>query len=325
MDQVSKVNMNIINASSYIHGSTPISQAVIDASGWYATESMTLSNADPAQVPWLMAQGWAGVVTTTEVTRKVLTPLAPVWGEMVGTGVFVCNGTLTRRILKAELALKALVASFTAAYNEGRELNDTRYDEIVTLYAVMIDQAQMEITSLEAADSTYDGLVQIIITAIGTDYDAYAADVTGALATYGAGSILQINTRFDNELAKARTGLVNRGMYNTTIWNSISAGIERERTLALSDFNDKIIKLQVEEKHRLHQVRVGMRQNVLAARDRLRTQFHDSRLRRLDLRDQVLTALNNFMERRTDSYPDLGSLATLAGNLGAGASTITAP
>jgi len=38
----------------------------------------------------------------------------------------------------------------------------------------------------------------------------------------------------------------------------------------------------------------------------------------MNLRGNIMNALMNFMERRTDSYPDMSSIGQIATNLGAG-------
>jgi hypothetical protein len=116
----------------------------------------------------------------------------------------------------------------------------------------------------------------------------------------------------------ARASLIDRGAYNSTIWDSINTGIERERASALSELEDKLADKKVSIADRLHALESDMRSKILAARDRVRGYIQNVDMQRTGLRNQVLQALLAFMERREDGYPDLGTIGQLATNLGAG-------
>lgn len=284
-----------------------VSPQVPDAiSTWYKTEYMSTTDAD--QLPWLLAQGWFVYrsVTYTEQFQEVY-------------GISI-KGTyyLQRRTINAETALQSLVTSYTQAYNEGRLMNEQRYSDLVVLYSAVLSNTQDVLATMEADDATYKTLAESIVSGIQPAHTAYAADVTGDLDDYGDSMRTQINARFDNELAKARQGLVSRGLYNTTVWDSTSSGIERERSLALSDLEDKIIQQQLGLKHKVYGELAAMQNRLLAARDRLRDTLHNSTDRRLAIRNAVVEALARFVEARTDTYPDLAEIGKLAAALGAG-------
>ncbi len=228
------------------------------------------------------------------------------------------TGTLQRRAIKPESVLDDLVESYTDAYNEGRKLNDQRYDDLVVLYKAVLSESQDEWDSLLSKDDAYEAVIEALISSIVSDHSTYAADVEGSLDDYGDSIRLQINTRFDNELTKAKNSLVSRGMYNSTLYETLSAGIERERTLALTDVEDKITQQQLDLKNRVHAEKVSMRSRILAARDRMHSMLTGAADSRLAARNAVVEALARFVERRTDSYPDLAEIGNLAASLGAG-------
>jgi len=293
--------MQYFYPSLYIHDNDPTAITARSPSSWF--DSQTQENVPEESLGWMEAQGW------------------------VSTGSKLVDGKtmydMKRRVIMPEKVLGDLVSDYTAAYNQGRTLNDQRYDDIVAIYCAMEGATQNDSATQEADDDTYDTLIETILTAIESDHTTYAADVDGDLDDYGDSIRTQIATQFDNKLVSAKQDLVSRAMYNTTIWNSIEAGIERERALALSDFEDKVIHQQLDLKHRVHGEKTNMRTRILAARDRLWSAVSTAADRRLASRNAIVSALVNFMERRTDSYPDLAQVGNLAANLGAGNPTGT--
>lgn len=273
-------------------------------SSWYTTES-TFGDFTPSEFAYLQAQGW-------RTTKSY---------KIDGTTTYF----LSRRIIKPEKVLNALVRSYVTAYNEGRALNDQRYDDLVTVYQAVLDSTEDAYIGLETDDDAYEVLVESILASIATDHTTYAADVEGDLDDYGDSIRDQINNRFDAELAKAQQALLDRGMYNSTIWTGVSAGIERERTLALTDVEDKITQQQLALKHKVQAELISMRSRILAARDRLRTFLREAKDRQVAARNAVVTALGQFVERRTDSYPDMAEIGRLAASLGAGSAEAYSP
>ena len=92
---------------------------------------------------------------------------------------------LQRRSLKPEKALDSLVKSYTEAYNEGRQLNDQRYDDLIVLYSAVLSKSQDIYNSLESDDAIYEGLVESLMASVTSDHTAYSVDVNGSLDDYG--------------------------------------------------------------------------------------------------------------------------------------------
>jgi hypothetical protein len=302
--------MDKINPAAYLTDDDPVNEAVLDSSNWYEWQGCEVE--DGAQLPWLLASGW--VISATTSTYDV------------GTGRWtVVKWYLKRRVLKPELALRDLIGSFTNAYNEGRRLNDQRYDDIVALYSVMLDKTEDTCISLEADETTYEDLIETILSSISSDFTSHNTDVSGDFDTYGASERARITTQFDAKLASAQASLVARGLYNTTVWNAVEAGIERERAVANTDLEDKILDKQVALADRLYVLKTEMRTKILAARDRLRTSMHELSTTRDGLRNAVVQALTNFAERREDGYPDMAAIGQLTAQLGASGVAYPAP
>lgn len=286
--------METINPSLYIHDTDPTNEPVMMASRWYATQ--TCSTDDKERIPWLTAQGWRQTYTSNK-------------GKTTH---------FERRVLRPEWALNDLIVSYTKAYNEGRQLNDQRYDDIIAIYTALLDKEQTELVSLSSSDDTYEDLVNTIIGNLQPDYDAHKADIDGTFEDYGDSQRDRINRQFDAKVSEFRANLISKGMYNTTVWNTISAGLERERAIALNDIEDKIIIQGISIKDRLFALKVDVKAKIISARDRLRAQLQAQSMDRMNLRGNIMNALMNFMERRTDSYPDMSSIGQIATNLGAG-------
>jgi hypothetical protein len=329
--------MDKINPLLYITDTDPVPEAVLDASSWFETEWTTLDwfeegvtsedsvvtlapswNSSP-YIPWMLAQGWM----VDDHSQSIY-----YWNPNVDPVISIYHTTLTfkRRKIQSERVLQDMITEFTDAYNEGREINDRRYDELVALYDVMLDKSETAITSTESIVSAYDALITAAINALPTDFASHSADVSGLLDDFGESHRERVNTQFDNELAKARQDLTSRGMYNSTIWTSSSAGIETQRAKALTDLEDKITERQLASKDRLHVLHVEMRRGMIEAYHRLLAMKQDATFKPLDLRNTVLSAMLGFMERRQDEYPGLEGLANIAAQLGYGeGGTVTPP
>lgn len=292
-----------MNPLLYIRDTDSWYTSSMSVNSWYEDEETTVT--DPEQVPWLLLQGWAITNQSNPVIDNA-------------TGARTQTFKLRRRIIKPEKALQKLINSQTSAYNSGRQLNDMRYDDIVTLWAVLIDKTETELNSLGGDDDEYEDLVDTVLTDIEADYQAYKVASDGIFDDYGVAQLLRINTAFDAKLAEGRSVLLTRGMYNSTIWTDTSSGIERERQFAITDLDDKIADKQQGLNDRLFKARVQVRTDILAARDRLRSYLSKSGEVHTAMRNRLQEAMNAFMERREDTYPDINGIGALATSMGAG-------
>jgi len=315
--------MEKINPSNYITDVDPVDEPIMVASDWYATETKTLTD-QKDQIPWLLAQGWT--ITDSSV-EQVDTPTMKIDGETVAWITRRITTTeMERRTLKSEFALNQLIESFTNAYNAGRTLNDSRYDELVTLYSVMLDKTEDEIIANTDDDpEEYTTLIDSIIATMNADYEDVKGDLDGALDEYGDAQRGRVGTQFDNQLTTTRADLIARGLYNTTVWDTLSAGIERERAFALTDLEDSIVDRQLSLRGTIYGFKETLNTSVLEAKNRLRTQLKGEGGESTSLRNQAFQAMLSFMERREDGYPDLSAIAGLTSNLGATATQIQAP
>ena len=290
--------MTGIQPPDYITDTDPTDAKAKTVSSWYKDESASGVSED--NVAWMIAQGWRqdGAEKKDDEGNKTF--------------------TMKRRQVDSEKLLQSLVTDYTTAYNEGRFLNDLRYDEIVTLYSVMQRDSQIDWQSRDTGNTTAEALILTLTNALDSDYDSYESTAQVLMNGYGTSLLAAINTRFDNLLTSAAQDLTNRGMYNSTVWTAVAAGIETQRSIALADADDNIALRQTGLQTQLHHDKSTMRSKVIAATERVWTLIGASADTRLNSRNAVMTALLSFMERRTDSYPSLDQIGRLATALGAG-------
>lgn len=300
-----------INPMLYITDHDPVPEEVLNASGWFEDEYITLKlsqyDGDVGSyemVGWYLAQGWVTYNKTS--------------------GVDVVNGHnfyytilhMRRRKMQSERVLNDMIREFTEAYNEGRMLNDQRYDEIVALYNVMLDRSENEANALTSIYTNYDDVINRIITGLPQNADDYAAKIDGLLDGYGTSMRDEINIRFDNELAKARQDLVSKGLFNATVWTTSSSGIELLRSRALAELEDKIVERKLASAGDVQRIKMEISNRLEQAAYRLMEAKRNRAFGASEFRNAILTAMLNFMERRTDEYPGLGDLAGIVAQMG---------
>lgn len=222
---------------------------------------------------------------------------------------------LERRRMQSEEVLKDMIKSFVDAYNEGRRMNVDRYDELVALYALLVNENQDEIISLSK---------QIDMQPL---FDAIKAAIEAALAKLGnavenlpedwmASRIAEINRKFDALRGQKMSETITNGLYNTTVWASIDAGIERERQYALNDLKDEMVTLKVDTYGKIAQITADVGNNLIAAQTRIFEALMKQKIEPINLRNTVFKWMLDFMEKRTDAYPGLGDITTVAEKLG---------
>lgn len=281
---------------------SPKKEDVPAVGNWFEKQELRIDRLSPDQLAWLYAQGWAGSIESG------------VTFDAYG----YAYGLLERTEIRAQAVLQDLVRDYVEAYNEGRSINDARYDDIIKIWTAVLNQSQDEWGTLQGDDVDYDVLVEGLIDGISTDHSDYDGDTAKSLDNWGGSERTRIADQFDAQVSKAQSDLISRGLNNTTVWSTVNAGVERERSIANTDLEDQITQRQLDLKHRLYDTKSQMRDRVLAARDRLRATIHGERNTRLAQKNTIIEALTRFMERRTDSYPTLSEVGNLAAALGSG-------
>ena len=256
-------------------------------SNWSVTEIIHLPAPSPQLVNFLKTKGW------THTAWYLTDPTA-----------ITDYAYMQKEQFDPELVLQALVDEFNTLYNEGRTLNDDRFDDIMAVWTSCLDKTEDELNDMEDDEDIYESSIEAFVNnAIQSDYTTHAVDVDGFLDDWGDSERSRIDDAFDAKEDELQQSMVDRGIYNTTTWDSISAGLTREESDADTELEDKITQRQLELKEKTYDDLVDMRKRFMDANHRLMNELHGQREKRIALHNKVIEALNAFAERRTDEYP----------------------
>ena len=219
---------------------------------------------------------------------------------------------LKRRKLQAELVMKDMVEDLTKAYNEGRKINDDRYDELVNLYALMLGRTEDEGNGFILATEDFKPLTDYVLGTMKRTVDDFHAVVDNLPDDVFKNRVREINLKFDNQLSKARVEMITAGLFNSTVWTTTASGIERNREMALNDLIESKIDVYV----KVASASGDLGQKFTDAAARLQQMAKDRLLDPAKLRNEVFKWMLEFMERRKDAFPGLDQIAGAAKQLG---------
>lgn len=114
----------------------------ISTQGWYITDVVYGIKED--EVPWMLAQGYEVINAYTDIAHG---------------RVF----KMERREMQNDVVVDTLLESFSEAYNQGRESNETRYQDIVKGMTELIDCHRTE-TEAISDDTEFKGTITSVIT-----------------------------------------------------------------------------------------------------------------------------------------------------------------
>jgi hypothetical protein len=224
---------------------------------------------------------------------------------------------LKRRKMQTELVLKDMIAQFTKAYNEGRQINDERYDELVALYALMLSRTEDEADAFAGLNvDDFKPLAKLVTDEIKKAIEEYRNAVGNLPSDWMQSRIDEINRKFDALLSEAKSKMVSAGTYNSTVWPTIVSGVERDRQIALNDLKDDMVTLKVDVYGKIASMTADVGKNLLDCEIRILEMQNKMMLGPTEMRNQVFKWMLDFMERRDDDYPGLESIAQIAERLG---------
>lgn len=224
---------------------------------------------------------------------------------------------LKRRKMQSELVLKDMIASFTKAYNEGRQINDERYDELVALYALMLSRTEDEANAFGGLSTEdFKPLADAVVAACKDALEKYGASADNIPADWMQSRIDEINRKFDALVAQAKSDMISKGTYNSTVWPTTMSGIERDRQISLNGLKDEMVTLKVDVLGKIAAMKADIGQKLLDCEIRIIEAQQKMLLGPTEIRNTVFKWMLDFMERREDDYPGLEQLATIASQLG---------
>ena len=226
---------------------------------------------------------------------------------------------LKRRKMQSEAVLQDMITSFTKAYNEGREINNARYDELVALYALMLRRTEDEanvFAGLTADD--FKPLAKAVTDAVKDALENFKGSVGDLPADWMKSRIDEINRKFDALVGQAKAKMVSEGTFNSTVWPTTLSGIERDRQYALNDLKDEMVTTKIDAYGKIATITGDIGNKLLDCEIRIIEAQQKMLLGPTEVRNTVFKWMLDFMERRDDDYPGLDQLVTIADRLGYG-------
>ena len=171
------------------------------AADWFVEE--TADDVAGADLGWMSAAGWI-------VTASADDPNNPPHKKY----------SLKRNVLQSETVLNDLVDQYVDSYNEGREQNDTRFDDIVAMFNDTLLKTQSQLDRAAASENCYNTLFLTDLEGIISQIDFYlnvtrsdATDsfdaATTALNLFPA-KLAQLETGYDSYVTQIETILTNQ-------------------------------------------------------------------------------------------------------------------
>lgn len=225
---------------------------------------------------------------------------------------------LKRRKMQSELVLQDMINQFTKAYNEGRKINDQRYDELVALYSIMLSRTEDEANAWNFSPVDFSSLTDELMESLQNSITDFDGKVGSIPEDFLQNREDEVNRKFDAELAKSRSEMVSRGIFNTTVWDSVAAGIEKNRQYALNDLSDKTVMTKIDVYGKIVGIKADVTGKIIDSAVRVMEALQKRMLGPTEIRNTVFKWMLDFMERREDDYPGLDQLVTISDRLGYG-------
>ena len=223
---------------------------------------------------------------------------------------------LERRRMQAELVLQSMVDTFVANFNEGRKINVDRYEELVALYALMVSQTQDDAANIDLDSIDFEPLFDEVKAAIKEKLSEYQSVADQIPSDWLESRKADINLKFNNLIGEARAKMVSDGTYNGTVWPSVLAGIEHQRSHALDALKDESVTMKLTAYGDIAKTTAALYGQMIDAQVRVFEALKSKKTTPITLRNEVLKWMYDFMERRTDDHVKIEELATLVEQMG---------
>ncbi len=283
---------------------SPSSTSTPDISQWFSGE---VRGAPDILAPYLAAHGYKPFQWQPYLVD----------GEFAG---FLVN--MERVTFNHGAAIQDLLTRMTAAYNEGRQSNDTRYEDLIRNLDDLLDKAQQH---MDSAKTDLDAQIVLHMARLDTledEYDDFFTDIQtdldGLTVSLDADRT-RVNNQFDALVTASQQDLANRGFYSSGLISGIESGIEERRALALTEITEREQRLIADitlKKNGIYVDVLKMRSGLIGAKMELTNRQQQFLAYQLDTKNNLALAMFGFVERREDSYPGLGDMAAAVTSLG---------
>ena len=181
----------------------------------------------------------------------------------------------------ASQSLAALGTGYANAYRDALAMNQANYGNILAGYQQTLG------ANADARN------------AIGSGYDQLLNDVLGGIGSLGQSRQRDINAQYTQQSGQQAQQLINRGLGNTTVQQSVQRGLQFDQARASNDLAEQIANQTASFRSSLGQAGLGYRERAVAANSA-------DAMRQLDWMNSV-----------NAQYPDAGQYAMLAQQFGA--------
>lgn len=226
---------------------------------------------------------------------------------------------MRRRRMQPEKVLQDMVTSFTDEYNSGRKIDSDRFDEMVSLYGILLKSNEKEGTrilsgAVDAVNPT--SFLDSLYGSIWSDMDSARKEAMSISDDAEKGAVDDVNRSFDALVSQARAQMVSNGTYNAVVWASVSAGIERQRAAALVKARSEARQVGVGAISSVGSAKASAASVLLAARNAISDSVDKRRVTMVEMRNNVIKWMLDFIGRREEVYPELEEISACAERLG---------
>jgi len=223
---------------------------------------------------------------------------------------------LKRRRLIAEFVMQSMITSFTGAYNSGRGIEDTRYNEIVSLYTLMLSRSENEGNAIVSGATDLMPLATRMADSVMGSVDTAdtASDELAAKSTENRRR--DVNRQFDSLVSQKQAEMISAGLYNGSVWATVQAGIERQRSEALDKAEEAGNSVKFQAKSSLATTKSGVAAQLLTAMQGVASASDQRKITVVELRNSVLKWMLDYIGTREERYPELEEVATVSEKMG---------
>jgi len=145
---------------------------------------------------------------------------------------------------------------------------ETALEAILADYEAVASELDAERTASSGKLASYDAQASGDIATLPSDYESHADTARTFLIDLGSTEAARIMEEFAGALAAQIQGLIDRGIYNSTLAADIAARNIRDRDEQLQKLYDQLAREKLENQHRLYDQQAGMRSRVMESRER---------------------------------------------------------
>lgn len=253
------------------------------------------------------SMSWTPVLTNSEVNEQG----DPYWYASKTI-------TLVRRRMQPENVLNDIIKTYVNQYNAGIANEDARFNEVVQLYAVMLNRSETEGNKIidDAKEMGAARFFRTLYDKIDNTWD-WAKGLARDLATYvEQGSDIEVRYKFQALIAKTKSQMIGQGTYNGTVWPTVEAGILRQMEAAIAEAKKSGFEISSQQMTALLGKQGDVAQQLLNAYNAIIKANDERGFTVTELRNTVLKGMLDFIGKREDVYPQIQDISQAASQLG---------